>query len=285
MDGPRTARRMWRLLEPVHAVTYFAPESVEALKAVGLKGFWMAYFAGRSAPMGRVGAATVSASFYNFAPFLVDRAIPDAWGFAEPAEVLGARLAGVDLALRRLLGPLADGPEVAEAAELAWEASRSAVCDGRVLAAANQALPRPDDPLLALWQAATTLREHRGDGHLTSLVNAGLDGRQAHVTLVASGAIPRTTLQAARGWTDGEWAEAEEALIERGWLDGDGAFTPTGSEARATVEADTDRLAAGPWEALGEAACDRLAALARPLTLAISGAIPFPNPIGLAPTE
>ena len=35
-----TARRLWHLLEPIHAVTYFSPETTEAYKAIGLKGFW-----------------------------------------------------------------------------------------------------------------------------------------------------------------------------------------------------------------------------------------------------
>jgi len=29
------ARRMWLLFEPMHAVTYFAPESVDAFKRAG----------------------------------------------------------------------------------------------------------------------------------------------------------------------------------------------------------------------------------------------------------
>ncbi len=44
---------------------------------------------------------------------------------------------------------------------------------------------------LALWHAATVLREHRGDGHVAALVAAGLDGRQALVTMAATGAVPR----------------------------------------------------------------------------------------------
>ena len=40
------ARRMWRATEPYHAVVYFAPEMRDACAAIGLKGFWMGYFAG-----------------------------------------------------------------------------------------------------------------------------------------------------------------------------------------------------------------------------------------------
>jgi len=58
---PSTARRMWQLLETIHAVVYFAPEVLDAYTAVGLKGFWMGYFAGRSAPLGAASPEVVTA--------------------------------------------------------------------------------------------------------------------------------------------------------------------------------------------------------------------------------
>ena len=54
------ARRIWRRLEPYHAITYFAAESRAALDAVGMKGFWMGYFASRSAAMGPAAICTRS---------------------------------------------------------------------------------------------------------------------------------------------------------------------------------------------------------------------------------
>jgi hypothetical protein len=39
--GRPDARAWWRCLEPVHAVTYFAPERRETLASTGLRGFWM----------------------------------------------------------------------------------------------------------------------------------------------------------------------------------------------------------------------------------------------------
>ena len=84
MDAPRTARVMWKLFEPLHAVTYFAEECLEEYKAAGLKGFWMGYFAGRAAPMGAVAPAVVDATFFSFNPDRVKRALPDAWSFASP---------------------------------------------------------------------------------------------------------------------------------------------------------------------------------------------------------
>jgi hypothetical protein len=37
-DAALSARRMWRLFEPVHTVTYFTPEALAAFKAAGLRG-------------------------------------------------------------------------------------------------------------------------------------------------------------------------------------------------------------------------------------------------------
>jgi hypothetical protein len=286
MDAPRTARAMWKLFEPLHAVTYFAEECIEEYRASGLKGFWMGYFAGRSAPMGAVGPAVVDATFFSFNPDRVTRALPDAWSFAPPDRVLEARLVGVDRALGRLLGPDGVRPslgDLAGAAALAREAVEGLTVDGRPLAAANLALGWPQDPHLALWHAATVLREHRGDGHVTALVAAGLDGRQALVSMAATGAASREILQAARGWDDEAWDASVAALVERGWLNEDATFTTSGATARREIEDLTDLLAAEPWERLGDASTEALRAVLTPMSSAIasSGAVPVPNPIGL----
>src|SRR4030095_16888652 len=118
MSPAPLARRMWRALEPLHLTVYFSPEPRDAYRQAGLRGGWMGYFASRSAAMGPVPAEVVMATFYNFHPRMVRRAIPDAWGFAAPAKVLEARFAGADAALRRLLGTWAGSPEAAEAAAL-----------------------------------------------------------------------------------------------------------------------------------------------------------------------
>jgi hypothetical protein len=286
MDAPRTARAMWKLFEPLHAVTYFAEECIEEYGAAGLKGFWMGYFAGRAAPMGAVGPAVVDATFFSFNPDRVTRALPDAWTFAPPDRVLDARLAGVDRALGRILG--ADGVrrslgDVAGAAALARDAVEGLTTDGRPLAAANVALGWPEEPDLVLWQAATVLREHRGDGHVTALVAAGLDGRQALVSMAATGAVSRAMLQAARGWDDDAWEASAAALMERGWLHEDGSLTTSGTTARREIEDLTDLLAAEPWERLGDDGTEVLRAVLAPLAGAIAstGAFPVPNPIGL----
>src|SRR5579864_8230539 len=91
-DAAHTARVMWTLFEPIHAVTYFAPEGRSAYEQAGLRGFWRGYFAGRAAPLGAVGPAVVTASFFNFAPAFVARAIPGVWQLTTPEEALRARL-------------------------------------------------------------------------------------------------------------------------------------------------------------------------------------------------
>src|SRR5262249_20568323 len=58
-DAAATARTMWTLFEPVHAVTYFTADSRSAYEQAGLRGFWRGYFAGRAAPLGAVSAPVV----------------------------------------------------------------------------------------------------------------------------------------------------------------------------------------------------------------------------------
>ena len=201
------ARALWRRLEAIHAVTYFSPEPVSALAAAGYRGYWMGYFAQRAAPLGAVGPELVSATFYNFSPWRVAKAVPDAWTYAPPEVALEARAAGSTAALRRAFDGADIESELATAAELAGRAARSAPLDGRPLFAANAALRWPEDPLGTLWHAATLLREHRGDGHVATLIAAGVAGREAHVLQVASGATTRDVMTVARDYDDVEWRQ------------------------------------------------------------------------------
>lgn len=283
MTSPATARLLWSLAEPLHALTYFAEEARAAYAAAGLRGFWSGYFAGRAAPLGPVGPEVVTAAFVNFAPDFVARRVPAVWAAVTPAAALDARLAGVDAAVRRAVGEDWPGTAAAaEARELALAAAAAVDLPGRPLAAANSAVAMPDEPHLALWQALTTLREHRGDGHTVALVAREIDGVQSHVLAAAAGRSDRVWLQKARGWDDAAWDDGAERLAARGWL-ADGALTAEGLAVVAAVEADTDRLALGPWRALGAPGCDRLAELLRPVRRAVvaAGEWPAGNPIGV----
>ena len=275
------ARKTWRTLEPYHGLVYFAPEPVAAYARIGIEGR-TGYFASRAAPMGAVATEVVQATFFNFNPGLVRAAMEGAWSTASPDQVLAARLEGADAALRSALGDeVLTSAEVAEAAGLARQAADACTPEGRPLYAGHASLPWPDAPHLALWHAISLLREFRGDGHIACLTVEGLDGCEALVVHGASGEVAPTVLQTSRAWPDDEWAAASERLVARGWIDDAGGLTPVGLEGRQRIEDRTDALAVAPWEALGEAGCERLRALVRPWSKAIvaSGAFGFrPDP-------
>lgn len=274
-------RSLWARFESVHGVTYFAPEARFAYESAGLRGFWRGYFAGRVAPLGPLGAGPVIALFFSFAPAMVAQAVPDIWGRMAPDEALRVRRDGAVAALRKLIrsSPAAD---VEEAADLAWEAAGRADTAGRALAAANAGLDRPDEPLARLWQACTTLREHRGDGHVAALVAAGFTGCEV-VVLRSSLDGDAERYRPYRRWDDAEWAAATTSLTERGWLDGAGVPTEAGRAVYAGVEQVTDQLAGAPWRAVGESGTARLVELLTPIVRDVQAVFPFPNPVGLRP--
>ncbi|WP_327638703.1 hypothetical protein OHB24_10130 [Kribbella sp. NBC_00482] len=273
------ARRMWKALEPYHAVTYFSPETRKATDALGLKGGWMSYFGCRAAPLGPVGPEIVAAVFYNFHPAMVARSLPDAWSYATPAQLLEARLTAVDNAVRRLFPDAAFG----RAAELGRRAAEVAPVAGRPIAAANAALEWPDEPHLVLWQATTILRESRGDGHVAALVAAGLSPCQALVTISAAGGPSKEVFQLNRRWSDEEWSAASEDLRRRGLLDADDTLTESGRALRQQVEDTTDALADQGWQALGDDLTTELHDLVRPLSAVLmsAGLIPSDNPMAM----
>ncbi|WP_203920140.1 SCO6745 family protein [Rugosimonospora africana] len=264
---------MWGLFEPVHAIIY-APSARPMLEEAGLRGFWRGYFACRCAPLGAVGPGPVLASFFGFAPSVVNRALPDVWQRITPERTLTVRERAAAEALRTMGAP----PD--EAGVLLGEAAAAAEHSGRVLSGANAALPVPDEPVARLWHAATVLREHRGDGHFAALVVAGVSGIESLV--LRSGLdLSRDILQPARGWTDEQWQAAAAGLVERGLLDEAGRATAAGVELYRDVEDVTDRCATGPWRALGTQATDRLAEMLAPLASACLAVSPVPNLLGL----
>ncbi|MEU2714416.1 hypothetical protein [Streptomyces sp. NPDC007205] len=278
------ARELWERYEPVHDLVYFAPEVRQEADALGMRGFWMGYFALRAAPLGAVPPAVVTSCFYVFHPARVTRALPDAWSYASPTDVLAARQEALDAVMTGLFGPDTVGSAAfAEAADLAWEAAAAADTAGRVLAAANQALERPDRPTARLWQGLTTLREHRGDSHVAVLVGQGLGPVEAMVLKAAAGESDGALLRETRKWEQSDWEAAGTRLRERGLLTADGSLTAAGAVVRAEVEALTDAAAEGPWSALGSERTARLAELLEPLahTVESSGLLPPGNPVGL----
>ncbi|OMC20186.1 hypothetical protein [Mycobacterium sp. SP-6446] len=278
---PRLARRFYDRFEPVHAVTYFAPEARAALDGLGYRGFWMGYFAARSAPLGIVPTEVVTATFYNFAPERVAKALPAAWEIAGPEAALHARQESAVAALSRY-GITAD-ENVRTAAELAAKAARQAPFDGRPLFAANLALPWPDDPLAALWHATTLLREQRGDGHVAVLAAAGISGRESNVLHAAAGKVPREYIARTRDYDEDAWRQQEQRLAERGLLDGDGSLTAAGRQLKDHIESSTDALALSALDALSDDEVETLFRALTPIarTAIAGGDVPAVTPMNL----
>jgi hypothetical protein len=94
----------------------------------------------------------------------------------------------------------------------------------------------------------------------------------------ATGFNPAFALS-SRGWSQDEWEGAVSGLAARGLLDGDGGLTPAGQELRAQVEDQTDRLAAAPWEHLGEQRAEDVVRIGKAMTRAALAAGAFPRDI------
>jgi hypothetical protein len=282
---PKLARRLLDRFEPVHGVTYFAPEVREALDGLGYKGFWMGYFAARSAPLGRVAPEVVTAIFYNFAPTRVAKALPAAWQIAGPDKALQARQDTAVAVLRRY--GLESDQNVSIAAELLGKVAKNAPLSGRPLFAANRALPWPDEPLPALWHATTLLREHRGDTHTAVLSAAGVTGRESNVLHAASGAIPRDYIARARDYDDEEWQACEQQLAARGLLADDGTLTTAGQELKDHIESSTDALSVRVLDALSDDEVETLFRVLTPITRVVVGAgdVPAMTPMALRRNE
>lgn len=287
-DGDQQrSRALARLCGIYHNLTYYAPE-IREFREVGISRYWHAYLAYRSAPMGIVPASVIVATFYNFAPRVVEEAIPAVWDLVSPGQAMAMRDDIIDRALRRALGPGVDSAAVAEAATLARRGIEGSDVVARPLFAAHTELPWPEPPHLELFRACTLWREHRGDGHNIALAAAQLDGLECHVLLAGKGVASAGVIQKIRGWTSAEWDAARDRLVARGLLTDAGAFTDAGRAHRDDVEAHTDRLAAEPRRRLGPDGCQRLIDLLEPVvehlvrTGAVAGTWP---PRSGVPTE
>jgi hypothetical protein len=277
-DSP--SRRLWKAAETVHAVTYFSEESIAAARELGYRGFWMGYFAFRAAPLGPVGPAAVEALFNNFHADRVARALPDAWEIAPPSVAIDRRRGAAAEALRRFG---VEGPD-----EYLLQAMFGSVATiaphGRAMFAANRQIAPTGDPVADLWQWCTTVREHRGDGHVAALAVLGIDGLEATVLLAADLGIDFELFEQSRGWERRHIDAALSRLGQHGLVDEDGGLTESGRSLRQEIEDLTDRQAFGVLSRLGEAHELVLAHLEGAAeAIRSAGAIPYPNPIGLDP--
>jgi len=269
-DTRNLARRLWQSLEVIHTPVYFSSVVAEAARAIGLSDRMVSYTAMRTAPLGVLPPDVVTAVLYGFSPRLVAYGVQAAWEATTPAVVLDM----THTAATGLLTDLFEGldAEVARAAEIAREAALLHPILGRPLGAAWASVPWGDDPCLVLWQAATRVRESRGDGHLAQLVAADLDGVGSHLTLSGDSQKLRERYSGLRGWTEPEWDAGATRLRARGILDDDGNLTDAGAALREHIEQATDDVSCEPWQSLGADMSGHLEASLRPLVERVAAA-------------
>lgn len=252
-------------LHSSHRFVYFAPEALEEAQLLGVTEPGPAYFALRSAALGAVSWRVTHAIFYNFSPRAV-QAMDGVWEAASPSTWQTARFSAVRRAVDRA-GVRMSPAQISDARALLDPVVSSASYAARPLAAANAAVELPADPLVALWQQITVLREWRGDAHVSILDREQLGPCACNVMQAAVGGFPTAPVaRATRLWSDDEWEDAVQTLAHRGWLADDGTATPLGVSAREQIERDTDAQCAELWKDLDDAQAARLIELIAPLT-------------------
>lgn len=258
--------KLGTITNSTHGFIYFSESASKAYAELGLTGRQQ-YFASRGAAFGTVPAEVVIATFFNFNPEIVRRAIPTAWDVAAPDQIQRVRMraAGAQLAA---LDALPDA-DIAEATELAGRMIAGVTDEGRPLAGANRAVPEPDDPWERLWQRLTVVREWRGDAHVAALAAAPVTALEALVLHAATGHVPRAALQATRQWDDDAWDATVAELADRGLVDADGAFTDAGRAFRHDIEQRTNVAAAPLVGAIGPDDTRRFIGLLEPIQRAL----------------
>jgi hypothetical protein len=265
-----TVRDVHLAINLVHRLVYFVPEGSEEYAELGVKGR-TGYFASRAAPMGAVPDDVIIATFYNFSPRAVTSVMSGVWEVASPESLQAARFRVVHRALERV-GVDVPAAQIAEARSLIDPVVAGLAAAGKPLGAANASVALPDDPLVALWQQVTVLRECRGDVHIAVLVTNEVGPCECMVLQVGTGRFPLAVAKASRLWDEEEWAGAIGRLAERGWVDTAGAMTEAGLTERERIEAHTDRLCAPWWQPVGDAGASRLVELITPIHTAMDAA-------------
>jgi hypothetical protein len=268
-----TVRRISDAVSAAHLFVYLVPELAEEAERLGVTERQPRYFAYRAAALGAVPWQVVMATFYNFSPRVV-RTIEPMWAVASPDRWQAARFTGVERAMHRV-GVTMSSSAIVEARELLGAVVAEADFAARPLAAANAAVDLPIDPLVALWQQITVVREWRGDAHVQVLASRDLGPCECNVIHTATGRLSTAVIRATRGWNDDEWAAATERLVTRGWLHDDGTPTAEGLAGREEVELATDAACRPLWSPIGDAGARRLAGLIAPIHRAFDAAGTF----------
>ena len=282
-DAAAVSAWMLGVLGVLHAPVYRSRELRALLAVEGVEERMGGYLAQRSAPLGAAGPELVTATFYGFAPRIVEEHIPQVWERVAAERVLELTLRAMGELLGRLLSDHAT--EVEELGRLLTPVASAHPIAGRPLAAAWASVGPTGDPFVDLWLATCVIRESRGDGHVALLVAEGIGPLESHLITQGDRTEQRPTLEAMRGWTSAEVDAAVVGMRERGLLDADGMRTDAARALRADIERRTDMLSASPWAAADSATVVRIGDLALQLLPAVltSGTLLPPVFARLAP--
>ena len=243
------ARRLRDAIEPLATVCFWSEPAYQAYAARGLD-FLQGYVWGRASALGEPEPTVAAAAFGVFEPGLVADLYASGRAVCSLDDVRAAKVEGVSAALRAVLGD----PDEAEGLAGTTAALRSAAAAvptvGRPFFAGWTAVPYPDDAWAQLWQACSTLRELRGDGHLAALVATGLNGTEANILTELWVGWEPLAYTGSRAWPAEVMAAATASLEARG-LVAAGALTPAGHQLREQLEIATDLAVQPAIDALG----------------------------------
>lgn len=176
MDPRSVIHATSRQIGDIGSAFYFAPETLERGRELGLDGFRF-YFIGRGGALGDVEAGVIRAAFGYWEPGLVDKMWNSAKEKVPPRE--GARLY---LACNHDFGraKLADVEGLDGFVDAASTVIAAVEGTSLPLFEAVRCEPVPDDTPAAAMHQAMVLRELRGSVHLLALTACRLDSRHAH---------------------------------------------------------------------------------------------------------
>lgn len=259
-DWYSISQRNARSVQTLIGWIFWDPETIRRLEPEGLPGM-LAYVAGRAAPLAPAGEDAVIAAFYTINPDVIRYAIRAMNENSSAERVWQIRNEAAVDGLREFV------PEATEAlasmTPWLWDAVDACPLPGRPFFGACRSLPRPEEPLLSMWQAVNCLREWRGDTHFAILTSEDVGPVAAGILHNAWVGYEKDWLPVSRGNTPDEIEHAYASLEARG-LAKDGEVTEAGVALRQDIEDRTDRLTTLPWEAIGAELSDEFARIAEP---------------------
>ena len=261
------ARRLFDLTEPISLVNFFSPEPNEAMAALGFRNYWDGYFAGRSAPLGRVPAEVVHAAFYSFADGEVARHIPKVWDTTTP-EAAQPRVSRA--ALRRCGGSSATSSRVPGSRAPPSSSPRP------------RPAPRPRAGSCTPGSARSRCPRSPWPGCGTRpTCSASTAGTATSLPWSPSGSAgPRPTCSAPLTWASTRrsrsagsttsprpaWPRSWTACASAASSMPPAGFTDAGRAVKARIESLTDALAEAPYDGLEPHELDQLIGLLEPIS-------------------